>query len=355
MAYSTTYDRLLTIAAGALGLDRSHLGADERAKLNNIPNQAVADVAAERPWLYLLRSLTLQSVAGLYTYLLPADFAQFWRPGAFNYSKASGFPKLGWTDLVSIRNLRAAADTSGTPEQVTLGETVAELEDCSAVAGGSGSLSGVHKYRYRWLDSGGIVQYSEVASVTHAGSTANATVSGWPAEAGTVTLYRTKLGGSILYAVPGAAAINSASSSSYVDSTADASLGTDTFPQAPLASEVLIGRQQIELHPCPFEAYVYTGSYRRLPATMSAGGDTPDIPVALTSALEARTRVVAYEEFTRPVPQSAIDSYQRLLAAAERLLMDQNPGNGEPLRDIMGRMDGLPRGRQIDLTSNWNT
>lgn len=351
--YSTTYDRLLTIAATALGKDRTRLTDDEAESLNEAPNLALAEIARERNWRHWRTNLRLDTVAELPTLLLPSDFERFTVPDKLAFTGGRGYPHLCWTDAGSIRNLRGLAGTSNFPTQVAFGTTVGALQSISATPGGSGSITATWKYRYRWTSGDGTVEYSDVATAGPSSST-HVTVSGWPTHlGGTVTLYRTTDAGSVLYVVPGAAAL-AASTASYTDSTADGSLGTATYPDGRLATDVILYRQRLEFWPTPGDAYTLAAEYQRAPRTMTAGGDAPDCPAALVSTLEEMTKIVALEKFIRPVPDTLRTGYGMKLQRAVGVLEQQQSNKGS-LKNIVPGYANLPDGRNEDLVSGWGT
>jgi len=356
VAYSTTYDRLLTIAATALGKDRARLTDDEADLVNEAPNLALAEIARERNWKHWQANLRLDTVADLPTLLLPADFDGFTLPDRLAFTGGRGYPHLCWTDAGSIRNRRGLVGTSDFPREVAIGTTVQALQSLTAAATGSGAITvaTAWKYRYRWTSGDGTVEYSDVATTGAFASKASVTVSGWPTHlGGTVTLYRTTDAGNILFIVPGASALD-ASTASYSDTTADGSLGTATYPDGRLTTAEMRYRQRLEFWPTPSDVWTLLAAYRRAPQTMSAGTDAPDCPAALISTLEEMTKIVALEKFIRPVPDTLRGSYVGKLQRAINVLEYQQPNKG-PLKDIVPGYAGLPTGRNEDLASGWGT
>jgi len=355
--YSTTYDRLLTIAAGAVGKDRARLTDDEAEALNEAPNLALAEIARERVWKHWTANLRLATVVDLPTLLLPSDFDGFTRPDALAFTGGNGFPALTWIEASEIRNMRGVAQVSQFPTRAALGTTVQELQSIAAApAVGAGSVTVVThwKYRYRWIGGDGTVEYSDVASSGAFTSKAHCTVSGWPTHlGGTVTLYRTTDGGSVLYIVPGAAAL-AASTASYNDSTADGSLSTATYPDGRLVSDTILHRQRLEFWPTPSDAWTLAGAYRRAPRTMASLTDAPDCPAALVATLEEAVKIAAFEKFTRPVPDSLRQTYALKLQRAIGALESQQPNKGT-LRNIVPGYSNLPQGRNEELASDWGS
>lgn len=353
--YSTTYDKLLTIAARALAKDREHLSDDDAEALNDIPNQAIAEIARERNWKHWTANLRLATVADLPTLLLPADFDGFTRPDALAFTGGNGYPALEWIDAGSIRNKRGLAQVSQFPCQAALGTTVQELQALTATpAAGAGSVTVVThwKYRYRWLSGDGTVEYSDVATTGAFASKADVAVTGWPTHlGGTITLYRTTDGGSVLYIVPGAAAL-AASTASYSDTTADGSLGTATFPDGRLVSDTILHRQRLEFWPTPSDAWTLAAAYRRAPRTMTSLTDAPDCPAALVSTLEEMVKITALEKFIRAVPDTLRTSYGTRLQRAIQALEGQQPNKGV-LKNVVPGYANLPQGRNESLASDW--
>lgn len=120
-AYSVTYDRLLTIAARAAGLDRASLSGDELALLADVPNVAQARVARARRWPSIVSDLSLSVAPGDLNVLLPADFECIEQEDSLNHAGGTGYPPLIVTTLGHIQALRAQGTTSGPPTHVAVG------------------------------------------------------------------------------------------------------------------------------------------------------------------------------------------------------------------------------------------
>ncbi len=354
---SVTFEDLRVVAARALGwTDRSNLATDEETNLNLIPNLAVAELARVYDWPYLRKQCVLMPTVDQPFVLLPADFDQFRREQALNYGPSASYAELRWTDASDIENRRAASDYADVPQLAAMGGTIDELTAATATASvGAGSFSGTFAYRWRHVSSDlGVVTLSTIASITVA-SKAHVTVSGWPTTPGTVSIYRTVTTGTSLRAITAAAALSAASVSSYDDSTADGSLSATTFPDSASSSDTLLGRRMLLLWPKPSAALPLYGYYRRMPRTMSASSDTPDVTAAMIPPLRELTKIVALRERNRAPNENINASYGPLLSQAIATSGHENPSNGAPLRDIRGFTDGAPRGRNMTLSdrSTW--
>lgn len=89
-----------------------------------------------------------------------------------------------------------------------------------ALAAGAGLSLGAYRYLYIWQD-GGAKFYASYATITTTAGNQQVTVSGWPGS-GTVWIYRTVAGGNQQFFF---VATQAGSTATYVDSTADGSLG----------------------------------------------------------------------------------------------------------------------------------
>lgn len=357
MSFSTTLERLRAEACLALGFDRATLSADDETKcLSEIPHLAVERIAHAARWPHLLQNcyLTLQpNFAGV---LLPVDFEQFERGDELSYTLGSGWRAPCWTDLGSIRRWRAINNTSDIPTHCAIGETLASLETATATpAAGAGTFSAATGFSYRWIarDSLGRLRVSAVASSGTFASKASVGVSGWGTDAGTVSLFRSKDGGATFYAINAAAAINAATTTSYADSTADASLG-DPLRLEPSVSATVLGRHWLELFPTPSAVQTLTSLYRRAPRSMSAESDLPDMPLALHRACLLAVRIVAREEYSRPVPVELENALAAEIARVAPPLLNAAPQKAGGLCDVRGRQM-LPTGRNMTLASDWGS
>jgi hypothetical protein len=121
VGYTVTYDRLLTIAAKAVGWQRAALTEEQETLLGEIPNEAVADVAAEREWPHINAPLSVATTASQSYVLLPADFERFRRDDQLCYSPGAGRPPLIWKSLAWMRTQRAYANYENPPTCVAWG------------------------------------------------------------------------------------------------------------------------------------------------------------------------------------------------------------------------------------------
>lgn len=352
---STTYDQLRTVAARALGWDRSALSAADESHLNEIPNLAATELARGRGWPYLRKQCVLTPTTNQPFLLLPADFDNFVMEQELNYGPSASYAALCWRDAAWIEQQRSFSDLVDVPRCAAMGGTLDELTTATATPAGSGSFSGTYSYRWRHVSSdNGVVTLSTIVAAAPSSKT-HVTVAGWPTTPGTVSIYRTTSGGTSLRLITAASALAAASVSSYNDSTADGSLSTTTFPDSASSSDTLLGRRILLLWPTPNAALPLYGYYRRMPRTMSAGTDTPDVTGAMIPALREYTKIVALRERNREIPPTVAGEFGRLESLAWQSAGIENPSNGAPLRDIRGNEWSGPVGRNMTLRdrSTW--
>lgn len=130
MAVSYTYDRLLDIAADAVGLVRENLTAGELARLGEVVNEACSALALKRHWSHLVKDLTLAIVAGDSYVLLPADFIRFTADAEIVYAPGQAYGRVRVCDDMSvIRGLRMPGNLTGTPRTAAVGSAVSSGSD----------------------------------------------------------------------------------------------------------------------------------------------------------------------------------------------------------------------------------
>lgn len=351
MSYSTTYERLRSLAALAAGWgDRANLGADELLLLNEVPNEAQHFVAHERDWPGFVKSLTLTVFPTADHVLLPADFESFHPSDGIAYTSQYGYPDLAATDLAEINHLRSLGGTSGPPQYYALGGTVPSgIDGLLALSLGtptSGSIdAGTHYWLYRYTD-GGQQTYSVQAALTQ-GSGFRTTLSGWPQSAtAAVAIYRTAAADPATFKLMGGVA-DTQLNPTYLDNIADSGL------DAVLSASADAGRRKLELWPRPGALYTLATTYRRAPATMAAAADLPDLPVALHAALRSMAMIVAFRRLAQSPPAALLDGYAAEIALAERTLLQPGRNNTAPLRDLVRRRMGVEQGCNRDIHADY--
>ena len=123
MALSYTYDRLLDIAAEAVGLARENLSAAELVRLGEVVNEACSRIAIKRTWLHLVKDLTLALVANDTYVLLPADFLRFHVDSEITYAPGQAYGRVRIVDMSVIRGARMPGTISGAPNIAALGSS----------------------------------------------------------------------------------------------------------------------------------------------------------------------------------------------------------------------------------------
>lgn len=349
---STTYDDLLTVAARALGWDRATLSDADAAHIAEMPNLAVTELLSMRDWPHLKKQTALTYTIGQPYLLLPADFAQFWPDTALNYGPDAAYNSLQWTTPATIERFRAQTDSQDIPRYAAVGDTIDQVTAATATPGGSGSFSGSFKYRWRHVSAdSGIVTLSDVIAAVPS-SNAYVTVSGWPTDQGTVTIYRTKTTGNTLYAITASIDLDATAHASYNDATADGSLSTTLFPDTADATDTLIGRRKLLLYRKPSAVFTVYGYYRRAPRVMSAGTDKPDVPQGLITALRAYTMIVAQRERQREIPVATQNEFARLEMAAWNQCGTENRADISSLRRRRRGGTSVPDGRRMRFAAD---
>lgn len=126
MSYSTTYDRLMTAAARAVGLDRAQLDDDEAQEIQDAPNEAVDMIAHAREWPSLIVAWSFTTTAEQVYVFLPTDFEQFVRGEELSYAAGSSYGPLRAQDMAFMRRNRVRGEYLAPPQYYALGPTVAD-------------------------------------------------------------------------------------------------------------------------------------------------------------------------------------------------------------------------------------
>jgi hypothetical protein len=124
MAITYTFERLLTIAADAVGLARENLTAAETARLGEIVNEVGTALALKRHWLHLVADATLPVVSTDTYVLLPANFLRFNVDSEITYAPGQAFGVLRKVGMEQIRAMRMPGAVSGNPRVCALGSSV---------------------------------------------------------------------------------------------------------------------------------------------------------------------------------------------------------------------------------------
>lgn len=132
---------------------------------------------------------------------------------------------------------------------------------------------------------------------------------------------------------------------------------TSAYPLLAAAGAAEVGgandrRVRLELWPTPDATYSLIGTYRRQPASMSVGTDAPDLPYELHAAVEVATGQAARRDFMLPLDGDREAELEALIESAAARLLPMLM-SGEPLRDVIQRPSGLPRGRNMNLDPSY--